>query len=419
MTGGSRKIPGIRCCGNNVANVAEDLVSKCDSQLENPPCNPCIGDSIFLEPTDETEVMSIINSLNNTGNKTNGYLGIKFVKKLKFILCPLIVCLVNLSLASGTVPLKCKIARIVPIFKNGLVSDPGNYRPISITPVIAKILEKIVKKRLLKFWNKHNYLHSNQYGFTKNVGTVSAVFDAVIPIQKSIDTNKLAAGLFIDLKKAFDMVNHKLLLDKLFRAGVRGIAHQWFASYLSNRQQCVDVNGKSSLNLNVLHGVPQGSVLGPILFLLFINDIFFLDLHGSPTLFADDTNLFYTGNSEVELMNLIQSDLHVLSSWLSQNKLLLNVKKTQYLFFHKKSFVPSSLNCVFADNSLVERVTCVKFLGLLIDSTLSWTDHVKFVKSKITPVIGVLSRFRYLNIQPSLLRGIYYCLIQSHLTYLL
>ena len=173
---------------------------------------------------------------------------------------------INFSFQNGAVPNKCKEAKVIPVFKTGDSSDPSNYRPISILPVLSKILEKSMKTRLNKFLDKHNIIYKHQYGVRKSSSTLNATVDLIVKIQECLDCNKLSSGLFIDLKKAFDTINHDILLRKLEQIGIRGIVLNWFKSYLSERSQYVVVNGIESDNLLIKCGVPQGSILGPLLF---------------------------------------------------------------------------------------------------------------------------------------------------------
>ena len=192
----------------------------------------------------------------------------------------------NLSLLNGVFPDSMKIARVIPLFQSGNTKEFSNYRPISLLPQFSKILEKMYHS----FIDSNQVLYKSQYGFRKQMSTSLAIIELVEEITNSLDNHESTVGFFIDLKKAFDTVDHSILIEKLYHYGIRGTANKWICSYLMNRYQYVTINGTNSDYMNVLCGVPQGSILGPILFILYINDTLL-----KPILFADYTNLFYSG----------------------------------------------------------------------------------------------------------------------------
>lgn len=226
-----------------------------------------------------------------------------------------------------------KIAKVSPIHKNGDKHIFTNYRPVSLLPQFSKILEKLFDSRLEKFINKFNIINESQYGFRKTRSTTMAIIEAVEEIAKALDKRKYAVGIFIDLKKAFDTLNHTILLQKLELYGIRGVALNWLRSYLTDRQQYVKMGDYSSELLSITCGVPQGSILGPKLFNLYINDIFDISKLFKMILFADDTNIFYSNDDYNTLITTINSELGKLKQWMDANKLSLNVCKTKMMFF--------------------------------------------------------------------------------------
>jgi hypothetical protein len=244
-----------------------------------------------------------------------------------------------------------------------------------------------------------------------------ALQDMYYKISQAVDNREFAVGIFVDLSKAFDTINHVILLHKLEYYGVRGIALQWFKDYLSNRKQYVSYNNFSSSLMNVTCGVPQGSILGPLLFILYINDIVNCSSVLYFVLFADDTNIFYSNNSHIDLMRIINTELVKLLDWFRSNKLSLNAKKTKYLIFGNKNKACLETNFnISIDNSCLERVTHTKFLGVFVDENLNWKYHVSQISIKVSRNIGVLNRIKYLLSQDVLL-SLYYTTIHPYLLY--
>ena len=240
------------------------------------------------------------------------------------IISPL-VHIINLSLSTGIVPKAMKLAKVVPIFKNnGSNTVMKNYRPVSLLPVLSKILERIVYNRLFKFITKQKILYPSQYGFQKDLSTELAILELQDRINTSLNNNECCVGIFMDLSKAFDTLDHNILLHKLNHYGIRGTALSWFHNYLSNRQQYVCINGTNSDMLPITCGVPQGSILGPLLFLIYVNDLASVSKHAATILFADDTNLIYTSKSYENFTIMIEKDLKKISNWFKLNKLALN-----------------------------------------------------------------------------------------------
>ena len=236
--------------------------------------------------------------------------------------------IINLTLEQGIFPNSLKIAKVIPIFKQGSRSSCNNYRPISVLSVLSKIFEKCILNQLKFYFMIENILVSNQYGFRSGSTTTDCLVELMDEITKAIDQEKYAVSIFLDLSKAFDTVNHSILLSKLNSYGIRSIENQWFKSYLSNRKQKVFVNGIESSSLLISSGVPQGSILGPFLFLVYINDIVKSTNYFSVRLFADDTSLTATGKDLEVLLQRINSELPAIYEWLCSNRLTLNLRRT-------------------------------------------------------------------------------------------
>ena len=234
----------------------------------------------------------------------------------------------NISISSGTYPSKFKMAKITAIFKTEDETDPNNYRPISLLSNFNRIFEKLMYKRMKSFIEKQDILCSSQYGFRDAHSTQHEILDIVDNIQTNIDNRLFSCGIFIDLKKAFDTVDHHILLNKLNYYGFRGVINTWFSSYLQGRTQTTQIGPHISNKANTSCRVPQGSVLGPLLFLLYINDK--LKFY----LFADDTNVLYADKNIKFLELTVNRELHNLCNWLTSNKLTLNQKNSNSFIFH-------------------------------------------------------------------------------------
>ena len=288
--------------------------------------------SIFLAPTTPEEIAKVISSFSTSKSSGPNSIPVRVLKLLKLDISEPISTLINRSFSAGVFPSALKVSKVIPVFKNkGSPLEVSNYRPISLLSNIEKIYEKVMYTRLMDFLNRFKQIYSRQFGFRKAHSTVNTLINIVERIRGSLDKGEFACGVFVDLQKAFDTVDHEILLAKLNHYGVRGIANTWFKSYLSDRSQFVCLSNHKSKIKAVKHGVPQGSVLGPLLFLLYINDLHHSIKSSETYHFADDTHLLNFAKSVWSLCGKINSDLRVLVSWLNANKISLNADKTQGL----------------------------------------------------------------------------------------
>ena len=274
----------------------------------------------------------------------------------------------------------------------------------------------------MNYIEKHNLIYSSQYGFRKGHSTQHAILDIVNTIQANMNQGLYSCGVFIDLKKAFDTVDHKILLDKLNFYGFRGLINQWFSSYLNDRTQTTQIADHISNKASPSFGVPQGSVLGPLLFLLYVNDIHQCSNKLKFYLFADDTNILFAEKRLKVIETVVNSELHKLYDWLTSNKLTLNISKSSFVIFHPKqkkaNYKPKI--CLF-DNEKNEYATLeskeyIKYLGILIDKNLTWKHHIDTVSLKISKSVGLLAKLRHFVPQQILLK-IYQSLIYPYIIY--
>ena len=321
-----------------------------------------------------------------------------------------------MSFESGTFPSHLKIANVVPIHKKDDQTILGNYRPISLLSNISKIIEKIMHKRLYQFFDKHDIIHNMQFGFRFNHSTEHALISITEKIRDALDSGNIACGVFIDLKKAFDTVNHKILLKKLLHFGVRGIAYKWFSSYLSNRKQFVSIETSKSCEETVKCGVPQGSVLGPLLFIIYINDLKNVIKYSTLHQYADDTNLMIADKSIKKINKYINHDLKLLTEWLIANKISLNTDKTEIIVFkNKNKKISKKLNFRISGQK-IKPTNALKYLGVILEENLSWEKHLNTLVKRLGRAIGILAKLRH-YVPKWLLRTVYYSLFNSHLIY--
>ena len=398
-------------------NIGPTLASKIPYCQKNPLSyiHQNISDSMYLNEVTVNEVKNVIVSLKEASPGWDD-IHAKIIKCTYNLFMDPLTHVLNLSMLQGVVPNELKIARVIPLFKadnNMLIS---NYRPVSVLPVFSKILERLMYNRLYSFIIKHDVLYKYQFGFRKGHSTNMALIVLVDKIMSALDNGDFVLGVFIDLSKAFDTVNHNILLDKLYKYGFRGICHDWLKNYLFNRKQYVVFNNCHSSQLSISCGVPQGSILGPLLFLLYVNDMVNVSSLLFPILFADDTNIFLNSKNMSDLFHTMNTELKKIVEWLNVNKLSLNVKKTHYMLFglRKKRIITDEV--LYINNEIITNVKSTKFLGVMIDCKMSWAEHIHYIKCKISKGIGILCKARKV-LKRSTLLCLYYSFIYPYFTY--
>ena len=382
-------------------------------------------------PISLSELLDTTKTLQSKVSSDMNGLSSSFLKEIISSITSPLLHIFNLTLSKGIVPMQLKIAKVVPIFKNGDPENVDNYRPISLLCTLSKILEKIMAVRLTDYFEANCIINNFQFGFRKNHNTAHPMVLLLNKISKALNSKEYALTIFCDLQKAFDTCDHEILLKKLNKTGVKGLELNWFSSYLSNRQQFVQICEKRSGLRNVSCGVPQGSILGPLLFLVYINDLPNVSKLFA-LLFADDTTLFTSHKNLKDLINFANTEFKKICEYFRANKMALHPKKTQFLIFSNKKidepiqiFLDNNNFDALVDDSLRtpihfvttdSEVPAVKFLGVYFDPKLNFKYHLQTVKNKISRALFALRQVKNFLNQKALL-SLYTATIHSHLTY--
>lgn len=394
--------------------------NKCFSSFMPQP----LAHSFFLGPVAPSEVLNFTKKLKPKLSSGHDNISNKLLKEtIDDILVPM-THIINQSLATGIVPKEMKIAKVIPIHKSSDPSILKNYRPVSLLPVFSKLLERIVYDKLMKFLITKNILYKHQYGFRPKHSTTHPIIHLLNHCATSVSKPdpEFTLAVLCDLSKAFDVINHDILLRKLNNYGIRGIAYDWFKSYLSDRQQFVEIDGKISQRVPIQIGVPQGSILGPLLYLLYVNDIG-NSCSGNILSFADDTTLYMSHSDLNELYAKANMHANELYQWFCSNKLSLNAKKTKYIVLRPKHMKGDlSRYSITIDSTKLDRIgnDCIekstKFLGMHIDENLTWKQHIAAVKRKVSSTLFSMKQVKHVLPLASL-RTLYFALIHPHLSY--
>ena len=370
--------------------------------------------SIFLTPVMPTECSHIIGNLKVSKQGIDN-IPVNIFKTNCVYFVEVLCDIINLSFSSGVFPEILKVAHTIPIFKKGEKTCINNYRPVSLLHFISKIFEKCLHSRLMHFFISNNIISDNQFGFLKQISTEDAILKLVESLYESLNAKLNCINIFIDFKKAFDTINHSILLKKMEAYGIRGSPLELIGSYLQNRKQFVKINQSFSSAGQLSRGIPQGSVLGPLLFLVFINDLPNLSNQYQTILFADDTTLSFKGENLSELVQSCNLKLDEFVRWSVANRLTINTDKTFYNITSNLSNDLSSVDISLNNDDLTHKSN-ITYLGVIIDEKLKFKEHINFICNKISKSIGVLNKLK--NLVPFFtMKNLYYTLVYPYLNY--
>ena len=403
------------------SNIGPDLASKIDTSNYNFETYTKTAESEFaaFQPVTVSHICRLLHGLSS--NKATGIdkISCKIIKIAAPAISDSLTFIFNQALTLSSFPNEWKMARVIPLYKNGQRNIPGNYRPISVLPAISKIMERIMYDQLYNYLTKFELLSDSQFGFRKSHSTATALLDCTNDWYMNLDRKMFNLVVLIDLKKAFDTVDHQILLRKLELYGIKGEALTLLKSYLTNRNQKCQIKNSFSTERLIKCGVPQGSILGPLFFLLYINDLPQCLNKTKPRLFADDTNLTASGDSITDLETAVNSDLENLRKWLIANKLSLNVAKTEFMLIGSKTMIKknsdSRLN-VFIENKQIKQVSECKTLGVIVDRHLSWKSNSENICKKITAGISAIRRVKPFVDKDTLI-SIYNAIVRPYFDY--
>jgi hypothetical protein len=410
---------------NYFSTVGENLASKLDlapgynsSDIESPyPDLSSIDDEFCFTLLSAEQVFIQLTSLNIKKATGLDLIPAWLLKQCSNTLANPITQIFNASLKAGIVPAAFKQAKVKPLFKKGDRQSVNYYRPISILPVISIILEKLVNEQIICYLENKNCLNPAQFGFRRNKSTKDAILEFTNNSLKAMSKGMSILGIFIDFSKAFDTINHNILLNKLKHIGFSDSTLKWFQNYFTDRSQKVILNNHLSSSCKLSVGVPQGSILGPTMFLIYINDLCQCLKLLKPILYADDTNLFHESKNLTADVSKINEDLTALDQWCKHNRLTINLEKTTYIIIkNQQNSFQMPPNLIKINNVTLKGTDEIKFLGVIIDKHLSFKSHISYIEKNIRPYIGLLYRYSLILPRP-ILKLIYDAYINSKINY--
>ena len=371
--------------------------------------------SIFLNPCTEQEVMKYCQEVKSKKSHGSDEVSLCVMKGCIHLIASHVAAMINEMFVTGIFPSPLKLAKITPVYKSGNNKLFSNYRPISVLNAFSKLYEKAICSRLTSFLEKNRLLAKNQFGFRKAHSPWMAIDRLLEMVHSSWENGDNVIGIFIDIRKAFDCVDFDILLSKLEILGVRGVANSLMQSYLKGRKHCVSFKNANSSWRDVSCGVPQGSILGPLLFLVYINDICVASENFNSILFADDTTLLIKGKDVDAIIEKANAGLEDNNRWCICNKLCLNCDKSHWILFNKdKSRLHSKP--ISIGSAPIKEVSSVKFLGITIDSNLKWKSQLQSVANHLSNFTGVFAKLRR-SVPLQTLKILYNSFVLSQLHY--
>ena len=420
----------------NIGKVLADNIAPPPSSTNNSDFNSALSNytsasSFVLLDTDPSEVHATVMGLKLESAPGWDNISVKFLKAAHEQIVPILSYLSNLCFEQGIFPDALKVAVITPVYKGGDRSDPSNYRPISVLPSISKILEKLLNSRLIKYLSKHNILSPSQFGFRQGKSTEDAILSLTSTIVDRVDKGSKCLAVFLDLKKAFDTVSVPVLLQRLEHIGIRGSPLEIFKSYLNKRKHTVKIGEFTSTEETISYGVGQGTVLGPTMFLIYINNLCNMNIVGGSIFsYADDTAIVFADKSWAKVKTSAETGLSRIADWLNRNLLTLNATKSNYICFTKYANtqpppqfqikIHLCANSPLPDCScaIIDQLQSTKYLGIMIDQRLSWHMHTELIMKRVRQLIWTFKTLRHVA-SKNLLHRVYVSLAQSILTYCL
>jgi hypothetical protein len=397
--------------GSDLARITLQKLDKTESDLAKLAAKSGPSSSMSLFLTNSDEIRTIIQSLKSNSSPGWDNISSLFFKTCSKYLSEPIARLCNLSFESGKFPNILKQALVVPIHKSGDSLSATNYRPISLLSTLTKVVEKLANKRLVHYLESNKYLANNQFEFRANKSTEDAVLLLTSKISYHLDKGRKCAGVFLDLQKAFDSVSISVLLSRLHNVGIRGVPHSWFSDYLTDRSQKVRINKHVSNSASCSFGVPQGSILGPSLFIIYVNELCNMKMTNADIImFADDTVILFHGHDWESVQQHAQAGLCEVTRWLEDSLLTINASKTKFVCFYKTahSEPPQSISITIhthpcnRNDSITPGCNCptlekcsnIRYLGVFIDSKLSWSKHISILTTRLRRFVFVFKNLR-------------------------
>ena len=372
-----------------------------------------INTTFTISPICPIEVDTIIDNLKDNGNKVNT-ISTSVLVESKHIITPILCHLINLFVYQGYFPEQLKLGCITPIFKSGDSKKVNNYRPVCSLSPLSKIIEKVINNRMVDFIEDQEIFSDSQFGFRKSMGTETALTHYIDHIQNELNKENYTISVFMDLSKAFDVICHNILKMKLQHYGFRGKFLEFLLNFIKDRQYFVNINGKNSKTKTVNMGVPQGSTLGPLLFLLYINDMSYASILLFLIQFADDSTITYSSDNLDKTIAEMQNEFKKVLDWLNANKLIINLSKTHLMLFTNRDR-PETISLT-VNNQTINEIKETKFLGVIVDNKLIWDTHINHISKKSSKSVSILKMLRY-TFPKNVLKTLYYSLIYPYFNY--